>query len=254
MSLSGDIIKIDNGMVLKSRYSTSIDRWNANINKQLFWQSPYVNAVNIISKGDGYVSMPYINNADVFTAFCVLNTIQIHTIKDKLIGHIEDCIQHSVLKPFNVNAWQSKLIELKSKINDPCIDKLLSIDTSLPLYEGKCHGDFSMSNLLFKHADIYAIDFLSTFYESPLQDIVKLRQDTAYHFINKQQDNYKLKPLLSFKIIDAALQHIIDNDPYLSHYYKYFMMLNFLRILPYAQNDKIIKYIEHVIYLLGENL
>ena len=45
---------------------------------------------------------------------------------------------------------------------------------------GTCHGDLTFSNILFNGNNYYLIDFLDSFIESPLLDIVKLRQDTAW--------------------------------------------------------------------------
>ena len=45
---------------------------------------------------------------------------------------------------------------------------------------GTCHGDLTFSNILFNGNNYYLIDFLDSFIESPLLDIVKIRQDTAY--------------------------------------------------------------------------
>ncbi len=45
---------------------------------------------------------------------------------------------------------------------------------------GICHGDLTFSNMLFNGNNYYLIDFLDSFVESPLLDIVKLRQDSAY--------------------------------------------------------------------------
>ena len=50
---------------------------------------------------------------------------------------------------------------------------------------GFCHGDLTFSNLLVnaKSRRIALFDFLDSFVESPLQDLAKLRQDTAYFWL-----------------------------------------------------------------------
>ena len=42
----------------------------------------------------------------------------------------------------------------------------------IELPEGFCHGDLTLSNLLFNNDDIVIIDFLDTFLDSTIQDIV----------------------------------------------------------------------------------
>lgn len=51
-------------------------------------------------------------------------------------------------------------------------------DWDIPI--GKCHGDLTFSNILFNGNNYFLIDFLDSYVETPLQDIVKIRQDTAY--------------------------------------------------------------------------
>lgn len=45
---------------------------------------------------------------------------------------------------------------------------------------GVCHGDLTFSNILFNGNNYYLIDFLDSFIEAPLLDIVKIRQDSAH--------------------------------------------------------------------------
>ena len=48
----------------------------------------------------------------------------------------------------------------------------LPIEIEIPM--GKCHGDLTFSNILFNGNNYYLIDFLDSFIESPLLDLVKI--------------------------------------------------------------------------------
>ena len=56
----------------------------------------------------------------------------------------------------------------------------LSPEIEIPV--GKCHGDLTFSNILFNGNNYYLIDFLDSFIESPLLDLVKIRQDSKYEW------------------------------------------------------------------------
>lgn len=114
---------------------------------------------------------------------------------------------------------------------------------------GVCHGDLTFSNILFNGNNYYLIDFLDSFIESPIMDMVKLRQDTAHLW----------SPLMYTGNYDSTRLHIIcnkiDNEldrcfqkyGWYCKYYKMFQLLNFLRILQYAHEEIVVKYLKHVI-------
>ena len=109
-----------------------------------------------------------------------------------------------------------------------------------------CHGDLTLSNILFNGNNYYLIDFLDSFIETPLMDIVKLRQDTAYLW----------SPLMYTGTYDVTRLNIICNkidrdlDKYFSQYewyrryYDMFQLLNFFRILQYAKEEKVVSYLK----------
>jgi len=121
-----------------------------------------------------------------------------------------------------------------------------NLDKDIFIPEGYCHGDLTFSNMLFDNSDIAFIDFLDTFLESPLQDIVKIRQDTKYfwslNLLNEIQDNLKIKQSLNY--IDTIIENEFIQKSWYKKCYNYFQALNLLRIIPYSQNynhiDKLI--------------
>jgi hypothetical protein len=114
---------------------------------------------------------------------------------------------------------------------------------------GKCHGDLTFSNVLINqyNLELWLIDFLDNFVETPLQDMVKLRQDTKYGWsllmCNFQFDVTKVK--IGLKYLDKLLDKHFSN-----HYQCYrdsyvpFQILNFLRIIPYATDENTIQFLK----------
>ena len=121
-------------------------------------------------------------------------------------------------------------------------------DMEMPV--GRCHGDLTFSNILFNGNNYYLIDFLDSFIESPMLDIVKLRQDTAYRWsqlmYTKSFDDIRLR--IVFEKIDKEIDEYFRTkyDWYLK-YYKPLQLMNFLRIIQYAHDPKVIKFLKQVI-------
>ena len=114
---------------------------------------------------------------------------------------------------------------------------------------GICHGDLTFSNILFNGNNYYLIDFLDSFIESPLLDIVKIRQDSAYLWSQMMYihdfDDIRLK-LICEKIDKSINDHFLCYKWY-QRYYKSFQLMNFLRILQYAKEPQVIYYLNNII-------
>jgi hypothetical protein len=141
--------------------------------------------------------------------------------------------------------------ELKSLLNKARIH-LKTGGGVLRIPIGACHGDLTFSNILFCGQQYCLIDFLDSFIESPLQDIVKLRQDSHYLWsclmYREPYDALRLK--LVSEYVDKRLdEHFSQYDWYKQHY-EVLQLMNMLRILPYAKEEKIVDYLKRVINTL----
>lgn len=115
----------------------------------------------------------------------------------------------------------------------------------LTLPVGKCHGDLTFSNILFNGNNYYLIDFLDSFIESPLMDIVKIRQDSAYLWsLQMYSGNYDLIRLqTAAEKIDRDIVEYASKFEWYKHYHL-LQIMNFLRILQYAKEQEVIKYLK----------
>ena len=102
---------------------------------------------------------------------------------------------------------------------------------------GPCHGDLTLSNMLFKGDRLYLIDFLDGFVESPLQDIAKLRQDTSFawslHLYQAEFDATKIRLTLAY--LDRGIEAAFADQDWYQRHYELFQLMNFMRILPYCR-------------------
>lgn len=113
---------------------------------------------------------------------------------------------------------------------------------------GTCHGDLTFSNILFNGNNYYLIDFLDSFVESPLLDIVKIRQDSAFLWsqlmFSGQYDAIRLQ-IVANKIDQEIVRFASQYEWY--QYYPVFQLMNFLRVLQYAKEEKVINYLKRII-------
>lgn len=109
-------------------------------------------------------------------------------------------------------------------------------ELNIPL--GYCHGDLTLENIIIdKDDNIYFIDFLDSFINSPLLDVAKLYQD-FYFLWSFRDDNSALNKikvaylekfwLNQFKIFESFRDEI-----------NFLYILNLLRIVPYSQSAKL---------------
>lgn len=172
-------------------------------------------------------------------------------------------IRNSTMGTVKGSVLKKKFIDVKNKtLSNPVlkndseiiaiIDKSEHIfnsvkDMQMPI--GKCHGDLTFSNILFSDNNYHLIDFLDSFVESPLLDIVKLRQDSAYLWSQLMYsgncDTIRLKIIA--KKIDSEIDKFASQFDWYNDNYKIFQLMNFLRILQYAKDTVVINYLKNVI-------
>jgi hypothetical protein len=200
-------------------------------------------------KGIFSFTMEYCNISDFISFFAISDKNYLIYFIDKIIRLIDQYEKICEYKKidFSVinNKFNSSLDSLTSE-NDKfflkaIFDKLIVEEIFIPI--GICHGDLTLSNILFSNErDIILIDFLDSFLETPLQDMVKLRQDTCFSWstqlANQEYDQLKIKIIL--KYIDDKLQENFKNKEYYINYYKLFQFINLVRALPYCQTNSVL--------------
>lgn len=119
------------------------------------------------------------------------------------------------------------------------INELIPVSIRLPI--GPCHGDMSLSNILIgPRSDVVLIDFLDVFIDTPLHDVVKLRQDTCHHWAllmyQRAFDAHRVK--MSLRAIDERIVAHVSHADWYAELYLPFQVLNFMRILQYSRDER----------------
>ena len=201
----------------------------------------------IIEVGKDYFDMELFHGMDVVSYVEVCSKNEVDYLFSKLVEIIHATIESCKLSVFDKERFLNKFYSIKCDISflGADVEVVENFFKSLPedkIPFGICHGDLTLSNVLVSKTDkkVCLIDFLDTFYETPLQDIVKLRQDTRYMWTyllyNQKYDSVRHKSVMSYldkKIVDSFSEY-----DFYQTYYRPFQMMNFLRIAPYAKDEK----------------
>lgn len=205
---------------------------------------------------DKHMTMPYIH-AQSYVEY--LECATVHDIKkfaDKMIGFINEELDDSAVKEVSATVFTDKIKSVadKCKENKLVMDTALIeriyidqlMDNALRLVEGDvismpigaCHGDLTLSNILFTESGVYLIDWLDSFIESPLIDIAKLRQDTCWKWSAQMATTCFNEPHINTALdyLDRRIMEELSSrfSPRLMLLIEY---LNMFRILPYCKDE-----------------
>lgn len=212
------------------------------------------------SNDEAYILMDYIYAKNFVDYFENASSEDINNFIKKFINYINDefeqCEKENISKNKFITKFES-VVDNCMKNNLLCdpefkddmismLNKARTVFIMLPqeleISIGKCHGDLTFSNILFTTNKMYFIDYLDSFIETPVQDIVKLRQDTHYlwslQMYDKKYDPIRIKMI--FDYIDNKIdEYFKENNKEYETYYFAFQLMNILRILPYVKEIKV---------------
>ena len=159
------------------------------------------------------------------------------------INHINiDLFTHKIEKIILVLGYDS---ELKSKL-----ETLKSYFLKYKFLEipcGPCHGDLTLSNIIVSRtSSLNLIDFLPTFIESPLWDIVKIYQDLKYGWSYR---NLKGHERASSKIffLNCLPSQLHIYEKVFKRQILLFDALNIARLCPYIKEKETRKWVINVL-------
>lgn len=237
---SGCKIELINDTTIR-KYSSSTD-YNVRLHKQFNKQNMFIPTDVISSPQVSHIQleegllrgeMDFILGQSFIQYFQLEN---LKTIKNTFV-HLVNYIQKAIDKS-SINVIDKDLFKKKFKSLNITDYTTSFISVEYPV--NVCHGDLTLSNIIFKNNKIYLIDFLDSFIETPYQDIIKLRQDTLFKWSllklkNKNFDRNKISQVLYY-LNDMITDSFYDHIKLAS--FKQLEKMNYLRILPYCTVDE----------------
>lgn len=254
--LSGcKLMLLDNGKVL--RKTSSNVNYNNRLEKQMFKQIEFTNRVflnsiktpRVVNYGIEnklyFFEMDYINGDNPYDVFISGSKINLDNFTQYLIKYIEELVKESnIIDCENfVSAQNEKLKMLSTRSNyKGLIDYLLNYTSRNRFFfsESICHGDLTIANMIYSNNYIYLVDFLDSYLNGPVIDLVKLKQDLYHGWSLLISDSYsenevyraRQSSIYVWKCISKMFEHIID-----SNVFDLIEITNFLRIEPYISQD-----------------
>ena len=166
-----------------------------------------------------------------------INYINIDLFTDKL--------EKIILVLGNDSELKNKLETLKSNFLK---DKFLEIPC------GPCHGDLTLSNIIVSRtSSLNLIDFLPTFIESPLWDIVKIYQDLKYGWSYRNLKGHEKESSKIF-FLNCLPSQIHIYEKVFKRQILLFDALNIARLCPYIKEKETRRWIINILDNLLSNL
>lgn len=164
--------------------------------------------------------------------------------------------EHILAKLLSLRTEINLKVDISDKLKEISNNKITLLEKSIiqkkifiPISE--CHGDFTLSNLIYDHAkkQLVLIDFLDTFCESYLSDYVKLVQDLRFGWSCRfEKSSITAKSKIIGHQILQNIKKSVKNFEYEVHI---LLIINILRIVPYSKD----KTTDHwLCQVLGEEL
>lgn len=254
---------------LGNRYVRKISKseeYNERLRKQCekqehFKRAKRISTPKILRKGKVgglfFFDMEYVGGQDFieFTSTC--QTSSIEEVAETLIRFVQKSLKKSNYIDFPEEKYKNKALstlesvvsqeKITKKESSTLVEFLLDRDFDAPFPEGYCHGDLTFSNVIAssKNERLTFIDFLDQPFNSPIHDIVKIRQDSFYNWsLNLYSGNVdSTKVKIAWRHIDDLVVESFFSDKSVVHYYDILQVLNFLRILNYTTEDSMTRFV-----------
>ncbi len=207
-------------------------------------RTPSILHTETLENGKFLAKMNYIDASSGIDIINRMSRSIVLTIKDVLGLILYLNLKDSKVESVHYSVFLEKLISIKAETSSPVLLDLLNslilklkTNNYLKIPVGNCHGDLTLSNMLISgNETVNLIDFLPSFIETPLWDVVKLEQDLimgwSYRFM---KDSGKINAKIFFEECIPDQFHITCNQ------WKYQVTLlsaiNLARIVPYIKDD-----------------
>lgn len=239
-------------------YQQALKQQKAQNTKLQFIRVPEI--FNIIKNdNEMLMQMEYIYSRNFIDNFENAGFEQINYFIKAIDIFIQSEIERSEMQDIPLNVVTDKFADVKNKTLANSFmqdreDVKQIIERSEPFFMniselkmpvGVCHGDLTLSNILFNGNNYFLIDFLDSFIESPLLDMVKIRQDTAHHWspLMYEGEYDKTRFNIISRQIDKELHKIFSRYDWYVRYYDVFQLMNLLRVLQYGHEQKVVDYL-----------
>lgn len=242
--LSGCKLELLNNTTLR-KYSSSPE-YNSRLLKQVDKQNFFYNLIlknidtpKVLSVNENSFDMDYVPALSFYEFFSSASVENIEFVIETLFGYF-DYIS-SRFRMINVtDEILNKLDSLMPKSHHKnfirYLKKLVE-EERIMVPNTFCHGDLTFNNILFHPNRLFFIDFLDSYVDSFLCDLVKIKQDLYYLWSLKIQNLPSVRMIQTYRHIWKQLE---DRYEYYIEKLSFDVLdaINILRIEPYLTNSQ----------------
>jgi|TARA_R110000803_G_scaffold37180_3_gene80103 hypothetical protein len=247
IGLSGCTLKMVDGKIIrKSSHKKSFNnRLNTQVDKQLSFnniiQSDF-HTPQIYKSGVGYFDMEYIPGESYYNFFNKCSKQDLDNLLLKIKSYFNELQTYK--KPYTPLILKQKLNTkldslYKNSNYKPFIKYLVkNLDNNSfnNIPKTFCHGDLSLTNIIFYKNRAYLIDFLDSYVDSFIVDLVKLQQDLRFKWaLNIHGGNLRIHQCFNYLWDNLYSEY---KEYYDLEFTKIVNILNWLRIEPYLSDKK----------------
>lgn len=243
VGLSGCRLELIDDKILR-KYSSS-EEYNSRLlsqaNKQVLFSERILKNVDtprVCDIKENYFDMEYIPGHTFLDFFSTSSINDIEFVVDTLFHYFDSCLSH--FTTININSAVNekiKALESKTSYKDYLLD-IRTMTLTYDLYVPKtfCHGDLTFTNIIFHKNRLFFIDFLDSYVDSFVSDLVKLKQDLYYLWSIKTQkiQSNRLEQIYRYiwKQLSLKYSEFVDSDAF-----DVLDAMNILRIEPYLTSS-----------------
>ena len=246
MTLNGnsgcELKLINSGVIRKTSINTSYNnRLDAQIKLQTEFTHHTIKTPKILNTGlvDGkrYYDMEFINGqkfSDYLNNSKFEDSVSIFNI---ILDFINQNDEGSTYVPTYYTL--DKLKDIESKISiDISIKNFINNNIGGVVPVGRSHGDLTFENIIVFNDELYLIDFLDGYIQTPLVDVSKIYQELHLNWSNRSKESPFLTNVRNHEL-KKILDDFIKEKQYDIKSVRVQIVMTLLRTLPYIKNTEI---------------
>ena len=214
-------------------------RLELQFNKQKSFKNNLIKAPKVLNSGieNGlfYFDMEYINGIRFNDYVKSQNFENVLMIFSKLTDFVISNFTKEYIDKSNEIQLKIESINSFNLFDINVLNKIINF-SNIPIRNGYCHGDLTFENIIISNNEIYLIDFLDSFIDSPIIDISKLLQEFELNWSNRNDTISNFLPIIRNMFLKNHLLNSINSLNLNSDTIYLQKKLTLMRILPYTNN------------------
>lgn len=185
-----------------------------------------------------YFDMEYASGISSSNFFLSAGVDEVDFVVESLCGYLDNFLRGGRVLDVKIKI-ADKLSSLERASRFPDFIRFLleqvAVSNQIVVPHTFCHGDLTFDNIIFHENRLYFIDFLDSYVDSVLSDLVKLKQELVHMWSLRSKKMLSARVLQAYKYIWLTLQSRYEQHME-TEVFDLLDIINILRIEPYLKN------------------